>query len=618
MYYLSLEPCYGGFYVCVFKRSWIKKKVIEEIFSIIIIVILIELMIFKKISKFHLIHIIVTFILFYKYNHGYDFDNHGLYNFLSFIAVLFIIFLFLFPLNCLIYLYRKKNKKYLIIYLISLFSFIIFCIIISNKCMNCEDWPKGLNNTLIDNDINKYGCRIKIPNYCPYHLGPYLFDITKWQRVKCKKRNGNEKKKLLEYSKSSYINNDTKRIGFPITNKNSIYFQAFGFEENVQKNLVDMDNEKLIKKIFGDNIPEVEVDFSKNKDGEMIIHLNYNRTLSKIKKKLEKKTTPYANNILLLYIDSLSRGNSLRKLKKTTKFFENFMPYKGEHNPKYLKENYHSFQFLKYHSFEGCTVGNYPRIFYGKKKEEANKIRITKYLNENGYVTGYANDYCYYDNTPSYHEISQIEAYDHQMTLCDPNCGHYCSMTIRCLYGKANYEHLYNYGNQFWREYKNNRKYLQIVSNDAHENTLEPVKYMDDTIFNFLKDLYKDNLLKDTTILLISDHGAALPSFYHLSDFYSLEFSLPMFFIIINDRNHKTYEEQYKYIYQNQQTFITGYDIYDTILHLIYGDYYYSIKNNSEDKFSPKSNLGKSLFTKIDQKSRSPKIYEEMDKKVCV
>ena len=144
---------------------------------------------------------------------------------------------------------------------------------------------------------DKHG--IKIPNYCPYHLGPYLFDITKWQRVKCKKRNGNEKKKLLEYSKSSYINNDTKRIGFPITNKNSIYFQAFGFEENVQKNLVDMDNEKLIKKIFGDNIPEVEVDFSKNKDGEMIIHLNYNRTLSKIKKKLEKKTTTYANNILL-------------------------------------------------------------------------------------------------------------------------------------------------------------------------------------------------------------------------------------------------------------------------------------------------------------------------------
>ena len=46
----------------------------------------------------------------------------------------------------------------------------------------------------------------------------------------------------------------------------------------------------------------------------MYITLHYNETLSKEKKKLENNTNPYANNIMVLYIDSLSRANSIRKL----------------------------------------------------------------------------------------------------------------------------------------------------------------------------------------------------------------------------------------------------------------------------------------------------------------
>ncbi len=48
----------------------------------------------------------------------------------------------------------------------------------------------------------------------------------------------------------------------------------------------------------------------------MIINVHYNETLSKERKLLEKKATPYSNNILLLFIDSVSRANSLRRLKK--------------------------------------------------------------------------------------------------------------------------------------------------------------------------------------------------------------------------------------------------------------------------------------------------------------
>ena len=93
--------------------------------------------------------------------------------------------------------------------------------------------------------------------------------------------------------------------------------------------------------------PEYIVDFSKDPLGELILNINYNETLSIERKKLEKNSVPYSENVLVLYVDSISRVNSIRQLKKTLNFFEQFMPYKGKHNEKFPEENFHSFQFLK-------------------------------------------------------------------------------------------------------------------------------------------------------------------------------------------------------------------------------------------------------------------------------
>lgn len=49
---------------------------------------------------------------------------------------------------------------------------------------------------------------------------------------------------------------------------------------------------------------------------------------------------------MIIFIDSVSRGNSVRQLKKTLEFFEKFMSYKGGYNKNYPKEKYHSFQFF--------------------------------------------------------------------------------------------------------------------------------------------------------------------------------------------------------------------------------------------------------------------------------
>ena len=301
--------------------------------------------------------------------------------------------------------------------------------------MNCNDWAKGLNNTFIENNFNKYGYQIVFPKQSPYKIVRYFMDFTKLKGIKCENININGKQKLLEYSKSPYISEKTTRIGYPLTNKDPLCFYDYDETNNIlkeflYKNLVDMDNKTIINKINDEKYPEIEIDFSNNNFGKMNINLKFNKSLSNKKKEKENYVKPYSNDIMILYIDSVSRANSIRQLKKTLKFFEKFMFYKGNNNKKFPSENYHSFQFFKYHSFLYHTRDNYPLIFYGSRREEKNIILITKFLNENGYVTCYANDYCMKDNVRTFHNMSLSEVYDHQFMICDPNIVHYNQNSI--------------------------------------------------------------------------------------------------------------------------------------------------------------------------------------------
>ena len=85
-----------------------------------------------------------------------------------------------------------------------------------------------------------------------------------------------------------------------------------------------------------------------------------------------------------------------------------------------------------------------------------------------------------------------------------------------------------------------------------------------------------------------------------------------MFYLLVNDRKNIDYESQYKYLNENQQTFITGFDIYNTMINLIYGDKY-----GTEETKNITSKQGQSLFSKINTLNRSPKDYSSMDLYAC-
>ena len=608
LFFLSLEKCTEGEDKCCLKLQWIKVKIIEELISCAITIILFEFIIFKKISKFHLLHFTIFFLSSYIYSNGIEFDDHGYYNiYFFFIIVITILILF----SILLIILRKK-KKIILLCIISLIISFYYLNTFIYSFIDCKEWPFGLNNTSIDNDKKKYGCQIKIPKACPYKIGKYILDKNTFLSIDCSKKGENSRKNLLQVSKSPYINEKTLHIGYPIVNKHEKLFSSSNFEflkKYVYSNLVDMDNYSLIQSLKIEK-PEVSVDFSENKIGQIKINLNFNQTLSDERRKLEKNVNPYSKNILFIYIDSVSRAYSIRQLRKTLSFFEKFISYRGNHNKKFESENFHSFQFFKYHSFKYFTIGNYPILFYGNNRNRKNKL-ITSTLKRNGYITGYSADNCFLDFTNSFHDFSFDDVYDHQYVICDPN-KLLASSKLNCFYGKIHLEFMYEYINQFWRLYKDNRKFAVILTNFAHEGSLEMLKYIDKIIYKNLNDLFNDNLFKETSIFLVSDHGVSVPSIYYVNNFFNYEKELPMFYLIVNDKN-ESYAKQYNNIYKNQQVFITAYDIFNTIVHLVYGDKY----GSNETKYIINTKYGKSLFDEINPMNRSPKIYEGMVKNIC-
>ena len=616
VYNISLESCYKGEETCGNNMKWIYKKLTEIIIASEIISFLIATIICKFSSKLHLIHLILIFAKFVQHDHTFNFVHHGMYNFITFLLLLSLNLLIILIIKFLIYAFKFKkeiitNAKIMIIFL--------FLLMYTFKIPNfiCDDWDKGLNNTHIDNNEDEYGCNIIKPKYCQYKIFSRFQDYTKILGIDCSEKKSNSRKVILKSSNSPYITKETKKIGFPFTNKGFIGcldgLDSTILSNYVLDNIFDVENNF---KNFSD--PEIIVDFSQDPLGELKINIQYNDTLSLERKKLENNTNPYSNNILILFLDSVSRALSMRQLNKTLKFIENFISYKGGFNENYPNEKFHSFQFFKYHSFEGRTSGNFPRLFYGNRRESQNILRMNKYFKENGYITNYCSDLCKKDNARTLHNTTLSELYDYQMLLCDPNTPRIYKPYRKCLYGKDYIEFLLDFSEQFWKKYKNNRKYSLIIINSAHESSMELLKYLDDIIYNHLYSLYKDNLLKDTSIFLLGDHGIGIPSLYYIFKFYKIEHVLPMLYIIINDRKNISYNEQYYNIQENQQTFITAYDIYNTINHLLYGDNYKYIANLTDENPTPKSSLGKSLFEKIDKKFRKSKNYEFMLHNYCI
>ena len=630
-YYLSLEGCFKSNTECIplLSTMFLVRILVFGIISALMISIELCFIFNKIIYVFHLIYIIGFYIFVYRYDHGSKLDYHGLYNF---VLTMFCIIFFSFIIGIVylvIYIKRKKSKIYwgIFIIIVSYISIRLFIFSLSFR-NSCKDWDKGLNSTRLNNSPEQYNCNIKYPKKCLiYNLNDF-FDISFYLHKTCSEneKQETEHNTFLEYLKIdkglTSLSNMT-HFGLPLTVNNPIFsidnvkeylnVHSFVYKNTILMDLYNSNKEKYYNKTLP---PEVEIFYNKKtKKRRAKMNLIKNETLSKIRNELSNNpnNTNFSlfNNIMVIYTDCISRQHFLRKMKKTSSFIEKFMKYNND-------LGFSSYQFMKYQTFAHWTTPNIIPMFYSSVNKERRSVNIIKYLKENGYITGNSGNLCSkesFEIEPNDYKVYNLllDEYDHEniAMFCDPNyssedspypifTGPY-GILRKCLYGLDTFKYLIEFGKQFWNLYQDNKKYLRLSFQDGHEPTGQVIGYIDEHLYNYLNELYEKNLLSDTAIFLLSDHGNSYFNYVYYYIFKSddslIERTYGTLFIILPS-NKKNSDSIYNNIHRNQQTLVSPFDIHDTLIHIIFG-------NNTQYNEEIYSHKGDSLLSEFDGKSRN-------------
>ena len=607
-YFISFRGCEGTQSYCLVTLSpsfFYLIGVYIMICSLITLYIIYEAL-NNKISKIHLFYYVPLLIyLLYFYDNGSDLSHHGSYNKMVF-YFLIVSFIILFLIFCLLkYIYAN----YKIIFISLTLSFIWILIYTYIKITkNCNVWYDGLNGIRLENNPKFDKCKIVHPKRCWINSIDGVFDVSRILNENCNNFRGGEKAELLKYLSPRF--NLTQNFGYPITTKytwlNQSHFDRFF--NNVMADMIDLDKIDY-SKIADDLKPEVVLKFDPLTEmGKIDIKINRNEILAKerndIYNTLLPKDKPKYNNILFLYIDAISRPEFIRAMKNTEKYLS-----------KYFNSSEKSFyQMMKYHNFIFFTQQNVNPMFFGESMFNSNGTSILKHIKKKGFITGHSNNICtrqLYDIEDNYTENIEYDNFDHEniAMMCDPNSynpenrftlymGPY-SIRRRCLYGRDTFEYILEYGEKFWAAYSKEHKFLRLSFQDAHEGTLEVVKYLDVKLAEFLEKFDRKGYLKDTAVFLVSDHGNNMVGIYNIFQFedYVLEKTLGTWFMLLPKKK----EIDEKFLEINQQRLVSPYDIHDTLL-----DMFGYHQNNTI--FSRK---GQSIYKEVNGLERNCDYYSQ-------
>ena len=597
IYLISLKHLSGIDMRCfsyVGERCYYAIGIIISISSFII-TLAIYIILFNNYNKLHLIVISIIFFFLYLIDHNAEIVKHGLFNFVVFIIITLFLFIFFCYIHFLFYLYKKGNYFQLILLNVFLLSIYVSFKVYKLNHFSCDNWTKGLNNTVIDNTSKDYPCKIIIPQPHSCYISEMgrIFNLVDKFTPTCQDFNliKFEKEKFLKDIQNIKYYNISKKheFGYPLTNNEIYNPNKFGsiidrgnksFESFINEKVILLDLYNKNKKIYYNNTPRPEVEIHLNKDGGKIyFNIIKNKTLIKQREKNTNKTHILYKNVLVMFIDTLSRAHFFRKFPKTIDFLNQFSKYE----PNYAKKNMTIFQFFKYHTLDTYTDPNIKAALYGAKIH-GEGTHFVNYFKNNGYIVGRVNAFCEKENIFNKNNYSLYNhgIWDHEglslgciTTFYDRFLITRLSAVVRkCLFGEDLNQHALKYLEKFWYTYLEQNKMFLFETLEGHEPTGQLIGYFDDILLNFLNKFYSKGYFNDTAIIIFSDHGQHLSGPFYLldsQDFYS-ERSLPFLFLIVPN-NEKLYKNNlYEKIRLNQQVLITPFDIYNTLIHLAFGE----------------------------------------------
>ena len=583
----------------------------------------------KKIGYYFLIYLEIGQYFLFKLDNGVTLKNHGLYN-------KFFFFVLTPPVTLILFLLLKfydliKKKKYKLAGIITgIISIIFLYFYFFHFRSEGKIFYHGLKEMDIQESPKTDKCYFKKPshNLIPFFDG--IFDFSKFYFVTVKKKippipylinkyfdkenyckiiKSGSKTKFKEFINVFDDDSDNENYIYPDTTSFSFYESMVG---NFHYYLFDR-----IKKYTGEENrnPELIVKFNKTSDeGELTMNLKKDEKLLKKRKRIKKDVR--FDNILFIFLDSVSKNHFRRKLPLTSKLIEKYINTNIE-NLKNSNEKINAFQFLKYNNFKSSTTINILPMFYGEPINKNEGISIIKYFKEQGYITGASENICHREMFLLEQGVENINYSNFDLEniaiFCDPNYnepdnvaqlfrGEY-SMLRRCLYGWETFDLVFEFGYQFLDKYENERKFLRLGFMEGHEGSMESIKYIDNSLYKFLLHFINKHFTEKSAIIIASDHGENMISVpYILSDpGFLYERSLGSLFLLLpNIKNNENMFDGYynkEAIFINQNKFVTPFDIHDTLIYMMNLDKY--------------SKYGQTLTEEINGLERNCKKYLE-------
>ena len=514
------------------------------------------------------------FYYFYMYQ-GADLKNHGLYNSILLTITSFIIFLsYLYLFKLIKNLYRHKIKKFLLLIISLLLP--LFCVYYFYISIECNRFYRGLNNLEISQNENKDNCYYPKPKFCTIKLFDNLFDLSKLlylikkgippipyissyfykKELYCLNRD-NSKSVFYEHAnRKKRLNKFGLNLSFPDTSifdfrKHSrvgkFHYKVFNRIYDYDKRSTKYNNSLNRKKRAN---PEIVVHFNNESDtGKLTMELRQDKKLIYKRRKEAAKFKVRYDNILFIFIDAVSKNHFRRKFPMTSELLSKYL-ITDINDINNNMNNITTFQFLKYNNFRPSTQVNILPMFYGESMKSQKGTSLIKYFKEKGYITGGSENICHKELFLLEQDKNKnvvFESFDHEnfAMFCDPNYNPpnnrvslfkgLFSMLRRCLYGKDTFDWVFEFGYQFLEKYKNERKFLRLGFIDGHEGTMEAIKYLDNSLYNFLDFYIKNYFTNSTAIFIASDHGENMFSIHHLlnSDEFLYERTLGTLFIML-------------------------------------------------------------------------------------
>ena len=219
-----------------------------------------------------------------------------------------------------------------------------------------------------------------------------------------------------------------RRIGFPrIENVDfPILLNKRSLRKYIKENMVDMEDSKLSKGTM--NSTEFIVDISDSHHHKLEIKLQKNNTRAEEQRKLrsqiinkEKAEGTYESridkNILILYLDNISRAHFYRKMPKTVEWLSQFIDDE--------ESNFTTYQYFKYHSQYFATNSSWAGLFFGEYRSvNSGSSNVFNSYSKNGYITGSVTEICDYTEAElSSKWVTGVNRWDHLGVpmACDPN-----------------------------------------------------------------------------------------------------------------------------------------------------------------------------------------------------